>query len=293
MRTSILAALAALLALPAAASAGGTATLGGATNLYEWDTAAGPGAYEMQACGGPTTACDSTIVTVTEPGTLIAAITADPTLLDANLFVYGLKPNGERLGIVAQANGLIADEKVSLPVGEPGLYEIEVVNVLGYGAVHGTAELLGDDDGFSVAAPEKRNVFGEEAGSFEWEGIAGNGLVFDCGELAPALQPCDQVLVRVAVPGDLAVSVSNSPQTVAWDYLTVYRSDHAGTKADDRVVAQTNDPTNPNPSARAGGLDPGYYLIEVGWLAGVNGTYDGKAVFTPTPPEEELPEEEL
>ena len=52
------------------------------------------------------------------------------------------------------------------------------------------------------------------------------------------------------------------------------------------IRAQGVSPTSPNQAAGAGDLEPGYYLIEIGWLAAVDGTYKGTATFTPALPDE-------
>lgn len=292
MHRSVLAALAALLALPAVSlAADRSATLDADHRAFSWDTAAGPGLFEFEDCDGNTSTCDSTLVTVAEPGELVASIVADPTLSDVNLRIWGTNGAGEPDAIVAEGNGLTAEEKLVANIEEPGRYVVEIVNETGYGAVHGTAELLGDDQEFSVAAPEKKTTLNTEKATYTWDGIGGNGLVFDCGELAPALQPCDQVLVHITEPGSLAVTMSDAAPTTVLDYLSIYTSDKAGTKSDDRVIAQGIDFSKPNQQAAVGGLEPGYYLVEIGWLVAANGTYKGTVDFAPTPPDEE--EEEL
>jgi hypothetical protein len=287
MHKSVLATLVALLVAPAPAlAADHTTTLDATKRVFTWDSKAGTGVFEFQDCAGATSTCDTTLVNVAEPGTLVASIVADPTLADANLRIWGAKPNGEPIGIVAEANGLIPNEKLAVPVEEPGTYLIETTHEAGYGVVHGTAELLGDGEEFSLAAPAKKATLDATKPAYAWDGIAGNGLVFDCGEVAPAVQPCDQVLVHLTEPGDLSVEMADSAPTVVLDYLSIYQSDKAGTKADDRVVGQGINFASPNQSAGASGLEPGYYLIEVGWLLAANGTYKGTATFTPAVPEE-------
>jgi hypothetical protein len=278
-------ALAVALALPATAvAADRTAELGAAAKTFKWDTAAAPGTFELQDCG-PTTGCDATLLHVTDPGTLVASITADPTLTDANLSIEGSNAEGKEIGVIAQATGLTADEKLAVPVEQPGWYIVKIVDETGFGAVHATAELLGAGDEFSVAAPAKRSALDAEHPTYSWEGT-GSGAVFDCGELAPAFQPCDDILIHLTEPGDLSAAMSDASQTTALDYMTIYQSDKAGTKSDDAVLAQGVSPTTPNQAAGAGDLEPGYYLIEIGWLAAVNGTYKGTATFTPALPDE-------
>lgn len=284
----IVLALALALALPAtAAAADRGATLSQTAKKYEWVSKAGTGALELQDCSGPSSTCDATLLKVDDPGTLVASITADPTLTDANLRVSLSNAAGQEIAVAAEATGLTADEKLAVPVETAGYYLVTTTNETGYGAVHGTAELLGPEDGFSVAAPEKRTTLDAAKPEFAWDGIAGNGLVFDCGEVAPALQPCDQVLVHLTEPGSLSAAMSDSAPTTVLDYMTIYASDPAGTKSDDRVLAQGIDFASPNQQAVAADLQPGYYLVEVGWLLAANGTYKGSVTFAPQPPEDD------
>jgi hypothetical protein len=288
MHKSVLATLVALLVAPATAlSADHTTTLDAAKRVFTWDSKAGTGAFEFQTCAGATSTCDTTLVTVAEPGTLVASIVADPTLADANLRIWDTKANGEPTGVIAEATGLTANEKLAVPVEEPGRYLIETTHEAGYGVVHGTAELLLAGDEFSVAAPAKKTALDVAKPSYDWDGLAGSGAVFDCGEVAPAAQPCDEVLVHITAPGDLSVAMTDSAPTVAWNYLAIYSSNQAGTHTDEGELGSASAPNNPNQSASASGLEPGYYLIRVGWLAGVNGSYKGHVTFSPAPPEEE------
>lgn len=287
MHKTFLALAVAALALPAtAAAADHTATLSQTAKTFTWASAAAPGTFELQGCG-PTTGCDTTLLHVADAGTLVASITADPTMNDANLQIATSDATGKAGGVMAEATGLSADEKLAVAVEQPGYYLVTITDETGYGAVHGTAELLGPGDEFSVAASAKRSALNAAKPTFTWDGLGGNGLVFDCGEVAPALQPCDDILVHLTEPGDLSAEMSDAAPTTALDYMTIYQSDPAGTKSDDRVLAQGIDATSPNQRAAALGLDPGYYLIEIGWLAAVNGTYKGTATFTPFVPEEQ------
>jgi hypothetical protein len=280
-------AVAVALVLPAtAAAADHTATLDQTAKTFKWDSTAGPGTFELQGCGA-TTGCDTTLLHVTDPGTLVASITADPTLTDANLRIALSNAAGDEVAVAAEATGLIADEKLAVPVEDAGYYLVTITDETGFGAVHGTAELLGDGDEYSVAAPDKRAALDAAHPTYSWDGIAGNGVVFDCGEVAPAVQPCDDILIHLTEPGDLSAAMSDASATTVLDYMTIYQSDKAGTKNDDAVLAQGIGATNPNPAAGAGDLEPGYYLIEIGWLAAVNGTYKGTATFTPRLPEDQ------
>jgi hypothetical protein len=289
----IVAGAAALTGAAPALAADHSGTLSVSARTFKWDSAAAPAAdpLALAGCPDPRVTCETTLIHVADTGglpqQLVVSVTSDDTLAHTDLTLYASNAEGARfdeLGTTSTIGQVPAGHVIT--EARKGYYLAVTTHRFGYGAAHGTAELLGEGQEFAAAAPAKRATLSAAKTQYKWAGIGGNGAVFDCGEIAPQVQPCDFVLVHITEPGDLTATLSDAAPTTADNYLKIYASDKAGSKSDETELATNLDPLNSNKSVGAAGLAPGYYLVQVGWLAAVNGTYNGTIDFTPTPPDE-------
>jgi hypothetical protein len=148
LRSCSVAALVALAATaaPAVAAPARTGTLGvDHTEPFTWTFGPGTGVLSDATvaskvpCTAPLQTCDSTLIEVTDPGTLTVGTTsADPTLVDLDLYLFTSDETGAQGDQLASGVTFSPTETVAADV-DPGYYLVRADYMTGAGSYSGTA----------------------------------------------------------------------------------------------------------------------------------------------------------
>lgn len=284
-------AAAVLFAAPAVAAPTKTVTVSETAATAQWDGAPASGVQGVVPCAsdGVCDALQETIlVKADNPGTLVVTTApGGPSTQDVDLALYTSDADGTPGELIMDSAGADADERTSTLVPEAGYY-LAVVSYFTAleGSYRGVATLHPPSVEWLDFAPRHKALTAED-NTFDWTGT-GNGILLNCG--ATSVNECDYTLVRIEETGDLTADITTSPSGV-FNYLQIYASNPAGDPLGEPLADGTGlvDPANPDHgapvTATASGLEPGYYVVQMGWFVAVQDAIAGKVTFTPVAPD--------